>query len=191
MAPTRIYIFYFKYLLIITAVFLLNFACAKKGPSDKIAVKISDYSLTAGEFNELFAEFKSFEDTPRAREAFLDNLITRKLLLQEAQRKGLDKQKDFLKSIENFWEQSLLKIIMDRKTKEISRDMTATEQELRARYNKWLQDNPNNPKTFDELGDIIKWHLLKEKETIAINSWIDGLKNKAIIEIDKRAIGIE
>ena len=191
MLPATKNTIYFKYLLLIISLSLIGFACAKKPPSEKIAIKISNYTLTAGEFNELFSELNVPEDTPKTREAFLGNLITRKLLLQEAQRLELDKEKDFLRSIENFWEQSLLKIIIDRKTKEIAGDITVTEQEIEDYYNRWARENPDNPKTIDELRDIIRWQLLREKEKLAINSWIEVLKNSTDIKTDKKAIGIE
>ena len=49
--------------------------CAKNAPAEKIVIKINDYSLTIGEFNELFSKIKASEDTPKARADFLENLI--------------------------------------------------------------------------------------------------------------------
>ena len=71
---------------------------------------------------------------------FLDNLITRKLILQEAQKMGLDRKKEFLKAIENFWEKSLLKIMVDEKTDEIFTDITVTDEEVEESYAKWVGD---------------------------------------------------
>ena len=177
-------------LLVITFSFM-NFACAKKPSPEKIAIRINDYTLTAGEFNNLFTELKTDKDTPEGREMFLENLINRKLLLQEGQRLGLDKQKDFLKSIENFWEHALLKIIIDNKIKETSGSITVTEQEIQDSYNKWVKGNPDNPKTFEELYDIIKWQLTREKQTIALRLWMEELKRNAKIKVNKKALGIE
>jgi len=169
----------------------LGLSCANKPQPDKTAVRINDYSLTPAEFNELFLEVKAQEDTPQAREKFLENLIMRKLLLQEAQRDGLDKEKDFLKSIENFWEQSLLKIVIDKKIKEVSKDITVTDKELEDYYNKWVKENPGTTKTFDEIRKSIKLPLLRNKQTMAVNTWIEGLRNRANIAVDKKSIGIK
>jgi hypothetical protein len=46
---------------------------------------------------------------------FLDSVITRELLIQEAVRQGINKEEAFRKSVENFYEQSLVKILIDRK----------------------------------------------------------------------------
>ena len=180
-----------RYILLVILISFLALGCAKKPLSEAAAVRVNDYSLTASEFNELFLEVKVQEDTSLARQKFLGNLIMRKLLLQEAQREGLDKQKDFLKSIENFWEQSLLKIVIDRKVKEVSKDITVTDKELEDYYNKWLKDNPGTTKTFDEIRKTIKLPLLRKKQTMAVNTWIDSLKSKANIAVDKKAIGIK
>jgi len=46
---------------------------------------------------------------------FLESVITRELLIQEAVRQGINKEEAFRKSVENFYEQSLVKILIDRK----------------------------------------------------------------------------
>ncbi len=169
----------------------MNFGCAKRPPSQKTAVKINDYTLTADEFNELFAELKTDKDTPEVRKMFLGNLINRKLLLQEGQRLGLDKQKDFLKSIENFWEQALLKIIIDNKIKETSGSISITRREIEDHYGKWVKENPDNPKTLEELYDTIKWQLTRQKQTVALSLWMEELKKNAKIKVNKKVLGIE
>jgi len=169
----------------------MNFGCAKRLLSEKIAVKINDYTLTVDEFNELFTELKTDKDTPEVRKMFLDNLINRKLLLQEGQRLGLDKQKDFLKSIENFWEQALLKIIIDNKIKETSGSISITRREIEDYYGKWVKENPDNPKTLEELYDTIKWQLTRQKQTVALSLWMEELKKNAKIKVNKKVLGIE
>jgi hypothetical protein len=44
----------------------------------------------------------------------LDSAITRELLIQEAQRQNLDKEKSFLIALKTFYEESLIKTLMDR-----------------------------------------------------------------------------
>jgi len=177
-------------IFIIIAILLFNFGCAKKTPSENIAIKINDYTLTADEFNELFTELK-IQDTPEARKNFLNNLIIQKLILQEAQKEGLDKKKDFLKAIENFWQQSLLKIAIDEKVKEASGSMQITEQEIENNYKRWKKANPDNPKTLAELHDFIKWQLLRSKQNTVLNTWVEELRRESDINIDRNAIGVE
>ena len=191
MCIVRSVLFDFRYFVSIVILLTVAFGCSR-GPSSKdIAVRINDYTLTSQEFNELFAEAGFIEDTSEAREAFLENLITRKLLLQEAQNEGLDKQKVFLKSIENFWEQALLSIIIERKAKEISGGLRVNEDEMRKYYNTWAETNPDNAETFEDLQELIRWQLLKRKRYSVLNAWIEKLKSNAKIAVDKKTVGIE
>ena len=170
---------------------LLQGSCTKHDPKGPTAVKINNYTLTAGEFEESFHEYEMNEDTPKNRANFLNNLITRKLLLEEAQRQGLDTQKDFLHSIENFWEQSLLKLVVDQKVKEISKNITVTESEIEAAYQKWAQENPGTPKPLQEVRSLIEWRTRKAKEAQAMEQWNNDLIQKSDVKIDKKAIGVE
>lgn len=178
------------YMLITGIIISSGFGCAKKTPSEQIVIKVNDYTLTTNEFNALFAELKT-EDTTEARKAFLDNLVIQKLILQEAQQEGLDKKEDFLKAVENFWQQSLLKIAVDKKIKEISGSIRVREDEIEDYYNKWKAENPDNPKTLAELHDLIKLQIMRQKQALILNSWVDELRKKSNIKIDKEAIGIE
>jgi len=166
-------------------------SCSKRDKKEETAVRINAYTLTANEFEELFSEYKMDEDTPQNRAEFLNNLITRKLLLEEAERRGLDTQKDFLRSIENFWEQSLLKLVVDQKVQEIAGNSTATESEMEAYYQKWVQENPETSKPLQEVRDLIEWRIRKAKEAQAMEEWTNDLIQKARIKVDKKAIGIE
>ena len=183
--------FYLKYMLILTLFCFICCGCAKKPPLEKTAIRVNSYTLSADEFNRLFSELRMSEDTPQVREAFLEKLINRKLILQEAQKKGLDKKEDFLKSIENFWEQSLLAIVIDKKVKEISGSTTVSKREIQVYYNNWIKDNPDEQQTLDEMRDTIEWQLLTNKQRAALNSWIETLKDNADIEVDKKAIRIK
>lgn len=110
-------------------VFLLASGCGQNpgANADKdIVVTVNNYSITRDEFESEFkASAYGETDTPGSRQDFLNTLIDRKLILQYAQKEGLDKEMNFLKSIEKFWEQSLLKAALDRKTREIESKITA------------------------------------------------------------------
>ena len=47
-------------------------------------------------------------------EDFIDEYITRQLLIAEAQRRNIDKEPGFRKALKNYYEHSLIKILMDR-----------------------------------------------------------------------------
>jgi len=101
---------------------MLIVGCSSSSTKDKkILAKINNYEITLDEFQEQFKESSySRDSSAESKKEFLKVLIGRKLILQDAERKGLDKKKEFLNMIERFWEQSLLKLALQDKSQEIS-----------------------------------------------------------------------
>jgi len=127
-----------RYLIIILAVLMIA-GCKYQAKDKQILAKINNYEITKQEFNEEFKDSAyGVSNTEESRKSFLDNLINRKLVLQEAQKEGLDKDGAFLKSIERFWEQSLLKVMLDKKSKDISMLKGAGKGDKEDAYNSWI-----------------------------------------------------
>ncbi|HEB70695.1 MAG TPA: hypothetical protein ENI88_13920 [Desulfobulbus sp.] len=61
------------------------------------------------------------------KEQLLNSVITRELLIQEAQRLGIDREESFRKSLKNYYEQSLIKILTDREYKKLQIDVSEKE----------------------------------------------------------------
>ena len=129
-----------KYVFLMTMVFILAVltGCAEKQPSEKVVAVINDYKMTGEDFNyeskELLHVGKLIGDIPVTREDILDALIIKEILLQEAQRKDLDKDKDFLRSIELHWEQTLIRNLLTKKSREIGKAVAVYEDEVAAYY---------------------------------------------------------
>lgn len=125
-----------------------------------IVVTVNDYSISRDEFNDEFkASSYGGTDTPASRQDFLNTLIDRKLILQYAQRTGLDKEESFLKTIERFWEHSLLKVALDRKAREIGSKITATD-----------------------------WAAKRTEEAKKMSDWMNGLRQEAHITIQNSVL---
>lgn len=170
---------------IVLFILLFVFGCSGQSENKVILAKINNYKITHEEFEEEFKE-SSFgrTDTLESRKEFLNNLIDRKLILQDAQSKGLDKDKNFLKMIERFWEQSLLKIALDRKTKEIAGSgLLVTDKMIEEEYNRMVKEGKTD-KTYDQMYSQIKWELTKGKESQLMNEWVSELHKKAEIKIN-------
>lgn len=127
-----------KMIILLAVMFIAGCACPL--PKDeKVLAKINNYEITPEEFEEQFKESPYARDnTLEARKDFLKVLIGRKLILQDAQAKGLDKEKEFLKMIERFWEQSLLKLALQTKSQEIA--LSAQEKNNKESQNKLMND---------------------------------------------------
>lgn len=109
-----------KMIFLLLIMFLAGCSCPLP-KNENVLAKINNYTITLEEFQTQFSQSPySKDNTPEAKKEFLKLLIGRKLILQDAQAKGLDKENDFLKMIEKFWEQSLLKLALQRKSQEIS-----------------------------------------------------------------------
>ena len=147
-----------SYLLpLFLAVIFLSGCCQAPsgGGNEEVVVSINSYNITRSEFEKEFKDSAySKADTTDARKNFLEGLINRKLILQQAQADGLDKEKSFLKTIEKFWEQSLLKIALDRKTGEIDAKLSAS-----------------------------GWDAKRKEESKLMDDWINGLRSKASIKV--------
>lgn len=63
----------------------------------------------------------------RSREDFLNDLITRELLIQEARRRGIDRDEAFRMTMEDQYEQALIKQVMDHRMVEINIEITEQE----------------------------------------------------------------
>jgi hypothetical protein len=166
-------------------VFLSVFAAGcRVTPSKPAVVTINNYSISPEEFE---MEFKSSpmskKDTLEARKQFLETLINRKLMLQEAQKLGLDKQEDFLKTIERFWEQSLLKTFVDEKSKEVSRKVFITDGVIQQAYQNMIAAGKTE-KSYAEMYPAIKWELTRAKEAQLMDKMIKDMRNKAVITED-------
>lgn len=130
-----------KFFLVIS-VFLFICGCTPKEKNKQILAKINNYEISSLEFEQEFQDSAySRTDTLEARKEFLNLLINRKLILQDAQAKGLDRDASFLKMIEKFWEQSLLKLVLDKKSAEISKILRTTDRESAREQGEKIMDD--------------------------------------------------
>ena len=139
---------------------LLLTGCSRSPAQKDILAKVNNYEITRSKFED---EFKASPygktDTPESRKEFLNTLIGRKLILQYAQQKDYDKEKGFLKLIEKFWEQSLLKVALDKKTNEIESKISSS-----------------------------GWDAKRAEETKMMSDWMNELRKNAHIIIKDGAL---
>ncbi|MBF0522024.1 MAG: peptidyl-prolyl cis-trans isomerase [Candidatus Omnitrophica bacterium] len=117
---------------------LVAAGCAKKEQNSPVVAEINNYRLTAEDFQVeallSVPDVLKAEDVPALKEQIYQDLLTKELLVQEAQKSNLDKDKHFMKEIEDYWKQALIKRIMNRKTNEYIRTSTVSEEELKNAY---------------------------------------------------------
>jgi hypothetical protein len=174
-----------KYFLVVTMCLVLM-GCGKAEPPKKIIAQINDYEVTFEEFEQGFLQsaYVMREDKAKARREYLDNLISQKLILQDAQKKNLDKDKEFLKSIERFWEQSLLTMAVGTKTKEITGSLQVPADQIQKLYQQMVKEGLTT-QSYEEMYPQIKWQAAKQFEAQMLTSWMDSLRQNANIKVNE------
>ena len=157
-------------LAIALSVILITCGCGKKSAEQnesRIIARINDYEMTTDDFRDeariaLRGKYAQ-EELIKAREELLEDLIIKNILIQEAQSQNFDKDRAFMKEIEKYWEQALLKLLIKKKMEELSGgipgDMAkdAKRKKVAEALDKWMSDLRKgasvkiNKKVFDEL----------------------------------------
>ncbi len=155
---------------------------------DQYVLKINQFAMTKDEFENYFAKMNvGRDDTPDARSGVLDALISKKLILQEAEKIGLQKSEEFLDALQHYYEQLLFKLIVDLKSKELSSLAQVTDADVKARYEN-MQAEGLTDKPLEDIYSQIKWQILREKQTQALNDWLKDVKDKSNIDINYEAV---
>jgi hypothetical protein len=169
--------------LILAAYLLKNYF-----KDDDYAVRINSFSMSLDDFEDYFAKMNAGRaDTADARKGVLEALVSKKLILQEAERLGLQKSEDFLNALQHYYEQLLFKLIVDLKAKELASEINILDAGVREKYNDMVAEGLTD-KSLDETYQQIKWQLLREKQTQALNDWLNKVKEDSLIDIDYDAI---
>lgn len=110
-----------KYLFVIAMIVcivtgLTLFFSAKQTPLplDKTALIINGHAVSQETVDK--DKFSYHDEKQQAR---LDSIITQQLLIQEAQRLRIDKEESFRKALKEYYENSLVKVLLDRKDREL------------------------------------------------------------------------
>ena len=155
----------------------------------KVLAKINNYELTVEDFNDetrLTAANKGLRaDTKKAREEMLDEVVSKKILLQEAQRQNFDKDRAFMNEIERYWEQALIKLMVRRKTEEFARAIIVGENEVREEYARLAEEAPAKIGPFEEMAPGIKDDIYRMKMRRMFNEWLALIRGAADVKIYK------
>jgi hypothetical protein len=168
-------------------IFVLACGCA---PKEETVISINGIKETKQDFEKAFEKFNFGKpDTKEARKEFIDNFVNRKLLFLEAERTGLNKDPQFLQDVQDFWEQSLLKLVVDRKAKELFMNIRISDNEVQEFFNSHKEKYPG--KNFEDVYPEIRLLLFKEKQQKAVGDWLSGLKQKSNLKINYRLLGLQ
>lgn len=118
-------------------------SCSKKGAEQKgpFLAKIGNVTITQADYDR---EFKSLPEyaqqlfvDEQGKEKFLNEIINKEMLHQEALKKGLDKTSDFQKKLEEFKKLTLVTELFE---KEIMAKAKISDQEVKDYYDKHTEE---------------------------------------------------
>ena len=164
-------------------------ACAQKEEdSGRVLAQINEYTLLQREYQVLLGQEMEYEPgfklTRETKERFLEDLIHKELLIQEAKRLKLDRREKFVRAIERYWEATLIRDLMEEKSREIEASTFVTLEEVDSCDPKLYLPEKENISP-EELKARITTRLKEDKCRQQLKGWVDELKQKAHIEINQ------
>lgn len=175
-----------RYIAALLCVLFLVAGCSSDaGKNEDYYIKINNFSLSEQDVNEMIRFENELESNfympDDARAEFLENLIQTQLLIQEAKKMELDQSERFRKSIQLHWESTLIRDLLTQKSEEIKKTTIVTDNEVAAYFA--AHHNPAGTESLETMkADIISL-LEEEKISAQLNTWIESLKNTAVIDI--------
>lgn len=106
------YIYYILIIVLSLSALIAYELRSKPHTPQDTALMVNERVITVDEFNKLYS---AYPYAAESKNEFINDLIVKELLIQESQKQGIDKEESFRRSIQNFYEQSLIKILIDRK----------------------------------------------------------------------------
>lgn len=180
-----------KYLVLLSVpVFLAISGCSKcEAPSgDRIVAYVNKEPVFESELNRNIAvvarQQAMFKLTPEAENEELDNIINKKILIQEAMNKGLAREPRFINTIKNFWEQTLIRDFVDYKQKEFQEYVFVTDEEVNKYYETLVRGGALE--TLEVLRPEIESRIIDGKENQLFEDWFNKERARAKIKIIKK-----
>jgi peptidyl-prolyl cis-trans isomerase C len=144
--------------LILLTLFLVIVSCTKEGDNEMPVAQVDKTPISLKKFNQQWARAAAMPQLnyqgPEGKQRLLDELVKRELILQEARRKGLDKDPALEEEVSTFRENLILQKFL--KT-EIENKVTISDEEIKAFY-----DNNMNQMRSQEESQVS--HILVKTE---------------------------
>jgi hypothetical protein len=203
-------------MLIGAAAIALTVTGCTKGSDSTVLAKVNQTKITAADFKRQLEGLDNIQleqaviGDAKARKEFLDDLVGIELVTQEAKRQGLDKEADYKKTLDTLTKDyedtkkrlerryqdakrnELFKVLLKKELADKAAKLEQpTEQEIKDFYEK----NREKMVTMDgrrlNLKDVqpqIKNRLFQEKQRDLYLGYIKGLREKAKVSVDEKAV---
>jgi peptidyl-prolyl cis-trans isomerase C len=130
-----------KYLILLSCLFLLAACGQPSGKKGEVVAKVDSEVITTGDveskINAMPPPYREFFKQPEAMSAFIDQIVNEELLYAAAKKKDLDKDADYVKSLEDFKRRELITRLLK---KDLSAMPQLTEKDVKAYYDSHKSD---------------------------------------------------
>lgn len=160
----------------------------KEAKGDKrVVARINNYDLTIKDFSDearfMIAPDYLAANPEKANNEALEGLITKKVLLQEAQKQNFDKDKAFMREIERYWEQALIKLLINKKIEEFSKVVITSDDDVKRAYDQLTAEGKITGKTFEEVAPQIRNEIAQGEMRADLAKWVRDARKAAKIKI--------
>lgn len=178
-------------ILLIVSLSLVSCSPEQKTKEAEIVARINDCPLTLSEYqnqlNSIVNLNEEYKLTREAREASLEELIRQELLIQEAKKLQLDRTERFIRTIERYWESTLIRDLMEAKGEEFTKRILISEEEIEDAYND-MKKSGEELQPIENMREEITERISETKKTQMLEQWIEDLKKAAKIETNEELI---
>ncbi|MDD5130150.1 MAG: hypothetical protein PHS66_03745 [Candidatus Omnitrophica bacterium] len=168
----------FSFVIVAGLMAVLITGCAKKPDKDKMVAEINNFQLMVDDFMHE-AEFSLSGAT---KEQIFQDVVVKELLLQEAQKNSLDKNRRFMKEIEDYWKQALIKRLIFIKGEEFLATVKVGKDEVKAQYDFMAKESEGRIKPYEQMAQRIEGDLKIRKARALLDQWVAKIRNNAKIK---------
>ena len=147
--------------------------------------------ITVADFNRFSSSGPDFyrDFIRKNRGQFLDDLVNRELLFQEAKRRKIDRLESVRQELQDRKKNILVEAFA---RKEILREVKVSKEEVKSYYQKHQEEfilpDSNKKQTFEEAEEKIKAFLIKSKEIELFGNYLKELRKKAKVKINEELL---
>ncbi|OEU60808.1 MAG: hypothetical protein BBJ57_00305 [Desulfobacterales bacterium PC51MH44] len=175
-----------RWFVIMLLAMVMLVGCSRENNHERnIVAKVNDCNITEDECRYALGECykKGIAPLTEAEKGdLLDQMIKKELLIQEAKRRNLDQDEDFRRTIEKYWEQTLIRNLLNQVGEDFSVKIHVSKEDI-SDFKKELgvAEAAMSEKEIEE-------EIFERKKTEALKKWLEKLKRSASIEINREAI---
>ena len=152
----------------------------------EVLARVNNFELTFAEFERQLAQELELDPdlrmTKEDQKTFLEELIRKEVLIQEAKRRRLDRKERFIRSMERYWEATLIRDLMELKGAEIDRRTYISAEEVQDHYRAMAESGNTLPPLEVIEAELIE-DLKERKRSARLEEWLSELQGEARIEV--------